>query len=139
MSTKAARGTKRVCQGCGAKFYDLNNDPIICPLCEAEFKIDKPTSDAEAKAKEKAEAEKAEAEKKKAAAAKETAKELDDIDPDLAAVEDEDLADIEDAEDSDSADSGDDSTDAFLPDDDDGDDDVNELIGDSIPKVDDDT
>jgi uncharacterized protein (TIGR02300 family) len=37
MSTKAARGTKRVCQSCGNKFYDLNRDPITCPICNALF------------------------------------------------------------------------------------------------------
>lgn len=26
-------GTKRVCEGCGAKFYDLNKTPAICPKC----------------------------------------------------------------------------------------------------------
>jgi uncharacterized protein (TIGR02300 family) len=37
MSQLAARGTKRVCQSCGGKFYDLNRMPIICPMCEAVF------------------------------------------------------------------------------------------------------
>src|SRR5258705_3371752 len=37
MSIKAARGTKRVCQSCGGKFYDLNRDPITCPICHAVF------------------------------------------------------------------------------------------------------
>lgn len=37
MSMKAARGTKRVCQSCGNKFYDLNRDPITCPICQAVF------------------------------------------------------------------------------------------------------
>ena len=26
-------GTKRSCQNCGAKFYDFNRDPIVCPNC----------------------------------------------------------------------------------------------------------
>ena len=30
-------GIKRICQGCGALFYDLNKDPITCPKCEAIF------------------------------------------------------------------------------------------------------
>ena len=30
-------GTKRLCAGCGAKFYDLNRTPIVCPKCETEF------------------------------------------------------------------------------------------------------
>ena len=37
MSLKAARGTKRVCQNCGSKFYDLSRDPIICPICQAVY------------------------------------------------------------------------------------------------------
>ena len=30
-------GTKRLCAGCGAKFYDLNRTPIVCPKCETQF------------------------------------------------------------------------------------------------------
>ena len=30
-------GTKRMCLSCGARFYDLNHRPIVCPACEAEF------------------------------------------------------------------------------------------------------
>jgi uncharacterized protein (TIGR02300 family) len=30
-------GLKRACSSCGAKFYDLNKDPIICPKCGTEF------------------------------------------------------------------------------------------------------
>ena len=30
-------GTKRLCGSCGAKFYDLAKDPIICPKCETVF------------------------------------------------------------------------------------------------------
>ena len=37
MSQLAARGSKRVCQSCGGKFYDLHRMPIICPMCEAVF------------------------------------------------------------------------------------------------------
>jgi uncharacterized protein (TIGR02300 family) len=32
--TKPELGIKRTCSGCGAKFYDLHKDPIICPKCE---------------------------------------------------------------------------------------------------------
>ena len=37
MAAKADRGTKRTCQNgsCGAKFYDLNRDPINCPICSS--------------------------------------------------------------------------------------------------------
>jgi uncharacterized protein (TIGR02300 family) len=30
-------GTKRLCGSCGAKFYDLNKTPIVCPKCETVF------------------------------------------------------------------------------------------------------
>lgn len=30
-------GTKRICQSCSAKFYDLNREPIVCPKCHTEF------------------------------------------------------------------------------------------------------
>ena len=30
-------GTKRLCPNCGAKYYDLNHDPIMCPKCNASF------------------------------------------------------------------------------------------------------
>ena len=41
MSTKQARGTKRTCQNsdCGERFYDLDRDPIICPICQSEYVI----------------------------------------------------------------------------------------------------
>ena len=41
MATKAARGTKRTCQNqeCGARFYDLNREPIVCPMCESAYVI----------------------------------------------------------------------------------------------------
>ena len=34
---KPELGTKRLCAGCGAKFYDLSKDPIVCPKCETVF------------------------------------------------------------------------------------------------------
>jgi uncharacterized protein (TIGR02300 family) len=34
---KPELGTKRQCQNCGAKFFDLNKDPIICPKCTTVF------------------------------------------------------------------------------------------------------
>ena len=30
-------GTKRVCEACGGKFYDLNKNPVVCPLCGHSF------------------------------------------------------------------------------------------------------
>ena len=34
---KSELGTKRLCASCGAKFYDLSKDPIVCPKCETVF------------------------------------------------------------------------------------------------------
>jgi uncharacterized protein (TIGR02300 family) len=34
---KPELGTKRLCGGCGAKFYDLNKNPIVCPKCSTVF------------------------------------------------------------------------------------------------------
>lgn len=41
MSTKAERGTKRTCRNpdCGSRFYDLNRNPIICPMCQSVFEL----------------------------------------------------------------------------------------------------
>jgi uncharacterized protein (TIGR02300 family) len=41
MSMKAERGTKRTCQSasCGARFYDLNRDPIACPICGTIYEM----------------------------------------------------------------------------------------------------
>ena len=41
--TKPVLGTKRLCAGCNAKFYDLLKSPIVCPTCEAVFVVPKPT------------------------------------------------------------------------------------------------
>lgn len=40
--TKPELGTKRLCAGCDAKFYDLLKSPIVCPMCEAVFVVPKP-------------------------------------------------------------------------------------------------
>ena len=41
MATKQARGTKRTCQNatCGQRFYDLERDPIMCPICGSNYNI----------------------------------------------------------------------------------------------------
>ena len=30
-------GTKRICPSCGARYYDLLRDPIVCPKCSTPF------------------------------------------------------------------------------------------------------
>ncbi len=39
MATKHARGTKRTCQNCDERFYDLDRNPIICPFCGSKYVI----------------------------------------------------------------------------------------------------
>src|SRR5690242_18914041 len=45
MSTNAAikseRGVKRTCQNpeCGSRFYDLNRDSIVCPICQSSYTV----------------------------------------------------------------------------------------------------
>lgn len=89
MASKAARGVKRTCQSdeCGARFYDLNRDPIICPICGSIYEI--ASNPAAAAAAAAAEA--------KAAARKAKKPDIADADSDdLPAVEGEEaLADIE--------------------------------------------
>ena len=37
IQNKAARGTKRACQACETRFYDLAREPIVCPSCGAPY------------------------------------------------------------------------------------------------------
>ncbi|MGE0563373.1 MAG: TIGR02300 family protein [Pseudolabrys sp.] len=126
-------GTKRLCAGCGAKFYDLNRNPIVCPKCETVFVVpvsrpraeparaapvapvvepEKETPDVELVSLEDADAE---AQGKKPATAKgDEADTGDDVE-----VEDDD-------------DNMDDST--FIEEEEDGDTDVTDIIGDGIEK-----
>jgi uncharacterized protein (TIGR02300 family) len=39
---KPELGTKRLCGNCGAKFYDLSKDPIVCPKCSTVFQVAAP-------------------------------------------------------------------------------------------------
>jgi uncharacterized protein (TIGR02300 family) len=34
-------GAKRICYSCGARFYDLRRDPIVCPICSSVYDPDK--------------------------------------------------------------------------------------------------
>jgi uncharacterized protein (TIGR02300 family) len=42
--SKPARGTKRVCPSCRARFYDLNRTPIVCPVCQFIYQVTAPPS-----------------------------------------------------------------------------------------------
>ena len=36
---KLELGTKRHCSSCGARFYDLNKNPIVCPKCHTVLEL----------------------------------------------------------------------------------------------------
>ena len=40
---KPAKGTKHVCQNCGARFYDLGRTPIVCLVCQTVYQVTPPT------------------------------------------------------------------------------------------------
>ena len=39
---KPELGIKRLCAGCGAKFYDLSKSPIVCPKCSTVYEVTLP-------------------------------------------------------------------------------------------------
>jgi uncharacterized protein (TIGR02300 family) len=39
---KPELGTKRLCGNCGAKFYDLSKEKIVCPKCSTVFVVAAP-------------------------------------------------------------------------------------------------
>jgi uncharacterized protein (TIGR02300 family) len=56
-TNKQARGTKRTCQNdeCGSRFYDLNRNPITCPICGSIYELaSAPLTAAAIEAEEKA-------------------------------------------------------------------------------------
>lgn len=34
---KPELGTKRACPSCHSRFYDLNSNPVVCPICGVSF------------------------------------------------------------------------------------------------------
>ncbi len=41
--SKPARGSKRVCASCEARFYDLGHTPITCPVCQDIYQVPAPS------------------------------------------------------------------------------------------------
>ena len=37
-------GVKRLCPHCASRFYDLNKDPMTCPVCDSSFTLESLTS-----------------------------------------------------------------------------------------------
>lgn len=93
-------GIKRICTSCGAKFYDLEKDPIVCPACDAIY-----DPDAAAKLKRAQRGVEPEAKAKPAAAAA-AASEGDDAEDTDLDLDDDDEDVLEDTDDLDEDDVG---------------------------------
>jgi len=127
---KPELGTKRLCASCGAKFYDLNKDPIVCPKCETVFVVPVVTTRA------------TRSDAARAAPVKNVAVEPETTDADFVSLEDADAeasggkkaaaGEDVDVEDDAGEDSSDDDT--FIEETDDNDDDVTDIIGDAGDK-----
>jgi uncharacterized protein (TIGR02300 family) len=95
-------GTKRTCPNCGARFYDLNKDPISCPKCEQTFvaepllpsKVEVPGAKPKPAAKPEEKKEEGELEEDTSMVSLEDLEE-EDTDDETAGIEDVDLGDDE--------------------------------------------
>ncbi|MDX2265074.1 MAG: TIGR02300 family protein [Hyphomicrobiales bacterium] len=131
MAIKADRGLKRVCQNCKSKFYDLNRDPILCPICQTVFEIRVAPAPKAAFAAPKAAVPVIDDVAPEAADGVEFVplSAVDGGDDDMAGLEGDDLAEIED--DAAEIDAGaEDET--FLADEDESEDDVSGFVGGSV-------
>jgi uncharacterized protein (TIGR02300 family) len=125
---KSELGTKRQCQNCGAKFFDLNKDPIVCPKCGTVFQGAATWAPAAAKPKEE------EAELAAAPVDVDTVS-LDEVEADQEKVAEPAVDDIDVEEDAD-----DDGADhPFLEEEEEEDGDVDNLIDNDIAPDDEDT
>jgi uncharacterized protein (TIGR02300 family) len=131
---KPELGTKRLCGSCGAKFYDLNKDPIICPKCETTFVVVAPTARRGDAAMAAAAAAAATAAATRAAAAAKEEGELPEVqDAELVSLEDADAEASgkkgEAAVDDDDIDVEETEEAPFIEEQEEGDDDVTDIIG----------
>ncbi|WP_069440635.1 TIGR02300 family protein [Methyloceanibacter superfactus] len=126
--SKPARGTKRVCPSCGARFYDLGRSPITCPVCEAVYQVTPPSSSRRAERAAPAEVKKAVvAEADPPATGDADVISLDEAaEAEEAAVDDEEIV-LDD--DDDDIPAGDDDDDTFLEEEEDEDADVTGIVG----------
>ena len=119
--SKPELGTKRDCPSCGAKFYDLNKNPVVCPKCKHEYV---PDAGPKAKRAKPAEKPKEKPVKRVVAEDDEDNVSLDAMRDDEFAADTDDDIDVDvDVEVDDDADD-----DTFLEDDEDGDDDVTGIV-----------
>jgi len=107
-------GVKRICQACGARYYDFSRTPIVCPSCEVAFDPEAVLKSRRArnvpadKKVEKAKAPEAESEEEEAVEEAEAADDEseDDADAAVAAVVvdgDDEIEDDDDDDDDDTA------------------------------------
>ena len=128
--SKPARGTKRVCPSCGARFYDLSRTPITCPVCQAVYQVSPPTSRRSERA-QPVEAKKVVVEPEVEAPVLESPdiislEEVEEPGAEVAAEEDEEIVDLGD--DAPEIPAGDDDN-AFLEEEEEGEADVSNIVG----------
>jgi uncharacterized protein (TIGR02300 family) len=126
--SKPARGTKRVCPSCGARFYDLGRSPITCPVCQAVYQMTAPTARRSERAApaEARKPEVADTEDEPVVAGGAEVISLDEAEEaEEAAVDDEEIVDIGGDED---IPAGDDDDNTFLEEEEEGDDDMSDIV-----------
>lgn len=90
---KVDLGTKLTCLNCGARYYDLNKDPALCPKCGSENEPTKVFKVKKIETNSKPEKDKASIEAKDDVIVAEIDDDLDSIDPEddnVTVVEDDD-------------------------------------------------
>jgi uncharacterized protein (TIGR02300 family) len=131
---KSELGTKRVCPTTGRKFYDLNKDPVISPYTGEVVPVAPIARGRADVAKASAPAEK---EQELEVAETEAAEfvSLEDADAEQQGKKKAPAGDVADTEDDIEVEDDDDMDDAtFIADEEEGDDDVTDIIGDGIEK-----
>jgi len=127
--SKPARGTKRVCPSCGARFYDLNRTPIVCPVCQSVYQVTPPPTRRGERA-QPVETRKAEEPEAEAPAPKGpeiiSLEEAEEGASDVPAEEDEEIVDL--GEEAAEIPAGDDEN-AFLEEEEEGEADVSDIVG----------
>jgi uncharacterized protein (TIGR02300 family) len=122
---KPELGIKRLCAGCGAKFYDLSKTPIVCPKCSTVYEVTLPRGGKSDSARHAAPAAAAEPE----AAEVETVA-LDEADADTSGRVKADVPESVDDIETDETIEDDDDDSTFIAEDEEGDEDVTDIIGD---------
>jgi uncharacterized protein (TIGR02300 family) len=118
---KLELGTKRICPNCGAKYYDLDRNPIVCPRCGTHFEVAATPSRVRAQPAPEPEEEEEEVVAEPADAEFVTLEEADEETADAGAVAAEGVEDEEEVETTEE--------DTFLEEDDEQGDDVTDIIG----------